>query len=276
VSTPRVVIIGAGVVGVGLADELTERGWTNVTVVDQGPLWAAGGSTSHAPGLIAKDAILGGYLVPTDGLAKALRIVEFMGRRSRERGAVIQGDTRVTGIRTDDGRVRAVLTDQGEIPADIVVSAAGLWGPVIGAMVGQPIALPQTAPGLQPASLPFTPADFEESWASAQELIPALRGAAIEHAFNGIFSFTPDGYPLMGESRDVKGLWVAEAVWVTHSAGVARAMAQWLVDGQAHIDVHESDLHRFEPHHTGPAFVEARGRQRDARMRPCGGASCRS
>ena len=51
-STPRVVITGAGIVGVGLADELTERGWTNVTVVDQGPLWAAGGSTSHAPGLV--------------------------------------------------------------------------------------------------------------------------------------------------------------------------------------------------------------------------------
>lgn len=403
-STPRVVIIGAGIVGVGLADELTERGWTNVTVVDQGPLWAAGGSTSHAPGLVFqtngsrtmaefarttvekysamtldgqwcfrqvgglevartperladlhrrhgwltswgidsrlldpdevvrvsplvdRDAILGGYLVPTDGLAKALRIVELMGRRSRERGATIVGDTRVTGIRTDDGRVRAVLTDAGEIPADIVVSAAGLWGPVIGAMVGQPIALlplahqyarvgpvpglaaiaataalendrpilrdqdrdlyfrehvdrmgigtyahdpkvvdpfalPLPAPGIQPASLPFTPADFDESWASAQELIPALRGAPIEHAFNGVFSFTPDGYPLMGESRDVKGFWVAEAVWVTHSAGVSRAMAEWLVEGQARSDVHESDLHRFEPHHTGPAFVEARGRQ---------------
>ena len=49
---PRVVIIGAGVVGSALADELTERGWTDITVVDQGPLFAAGGSSSHAPGLV--------------------------------------------------------------------------------------------------------------------------------------------------------------------------------------------------------------------------------
>ena len=33
---PRVVIIGAGVVGAALADELSARGWTDVTVVDQG------------------------------------------------------------------------------------------------------------------------------------------------------------------------------------------------------------------------------------------------
>ena len=51
-ATPKVVIIGAGIVGAGLADELTERGWTDVTVLEQGRLWAAGGSTSHAPGLV--------------------------------------------------------------------------------------------------------------------------------------------------------------------------------------------------------------------------------
>ncbi len=48
----KVVIIGAGIVGCALADELTQRGWTDVTVLEQGPLWAAGGSTSHAPGLV--------------------------------------------------------------------------------------------------------------------------------------------------------------------------------------------------------------------------------
>ena len=49
---PKVVIIGAGVVGCALADELTARGWTDVTVLDQGPLFATGGSSSHAPGLV--------------------------------------------------------------------------------------------------------------------------------------------------------------------------------------------------------------------------------
>ena len=51
-TTPHVVIIGAGIVGANLADELTERGWNRITVVDQGPLPLTGGSTSHAPGLV--------------------------------------------------------------------------------------------------------------------------------------------------------------------------------------------------------------------------------
>src|SRR3954471_14124673 len=50
--SPRVVIIGAGIVGTNLADELTSRGWDRVTVLDQGPLPHTGGSTSHAPGLV--------------------------------------------------------------------------------------------------------------------------------------------------------------------------------------------------------------------------------
>ncbi|KAK1091283.1 hypothetical protein LTR48_006619, partial [Friedmanniomyces endolithicus] len=50
--SPRVVIIGAGIVGTNLADELVSRGWDDITVVEQGPLVMPGGSTSHAPGLV--------------------------------------------------------------------------------------------------------------------------------------------------------------------------------------------------------------------------------
>lgn len=50
--TERVVIIGAGIVGCSLAEELTARGWRHVTVLEQGPLPSPGGSTSHAPGLV--------------------------------------------------------------------------------------------------------------------------------------------------------------------------------------------------------------------------------
>jgi dimethylglycine oxidase len=52
VSAPRVVVIGAGVVGAAVADELTARGWTEVTVLDRGALPLPGGSSSHAPGLV--------------------------------------------------------------------------------------------------------------------------------------------------------------------------------------------------------------------------------
>ena len=47
-----IVVIGAGIVGCNVADQLTQLGWRDVVVIDQGPLFEAGGSTSHAPGLV--------------------------------------------------------------------------------------------------------------------------------------------------------------------------------------------------------------------------------
>ena len=44
------VIIGAGIVGASVAYHLVDRGWTDVVVVDAGPIPATGGSTTHAPG----------------------------------------------------------------------------------------------------------------------------------------------------------------------------------------------------------------------------------
>src|SRR3954470_4617304 len=48
----RVVVVGAGIVGASVAYHLTREGWSDIVVVDQGPLWETGGSTSHAPGLV--------------------------------------------------------------------------------------------------------------------------------------------------------------------------------------------------------------------------------
>ncbi|MGZ5302161.1 MAG: FAD-dependent oxidoreductase, partial [Actinomycetota bacterium] len=48
----QTVIVGAGIVGTSAAYHLAELGSTDVLVIDQGPLFETGGSTSHAPGLI--------------------------------------------------------------------------------------------------------------------------------------------------------------------------------------------------------------------------------
>ena len=77
-----------------------------------------------------------------------------------------------------------------------------------------------------------------------RELVPALRSpdARIERGINGIFSFTPDGFPLMGESRDVGGFWLAEAVWVTHALGVGRARVLWELGEEAKATVRALDF----------------------------------
>jgi glycine cleavage system aminomethyltransferase T/glycine/D-amino acid oxidase-like deaminating enzyme len=391
---PRVVIIGVGVVGAALAEELSGRGWDAVTVVDQGPLPAAGGSSAHAPGLVFqtnaakvmtqlarysvekfrsldaflqvgsvevatgparlaelhrrygwatawgvpaqllspaecvrrnslldRDAILGGLYVPTDGVAQAVRAIEAQVRCGRERGVRYLERHEVRAIRTTGDRVSAVVTDTVELPADIVVCCAGIWGPRVARMVGMALPLtplahqlawtgrlpalagqgdemlrpilrhqdadlyvrerfdrlgigyyghrpmpispadivPVDAAEVMPSVLPFTATDFAPAWAATRELLPATRDTTIEDGFNGLFSFTTDNMPLLGESSTVKGFWVAEAVWVTHSAGVGRAVAEWLVDGYcSSFDLHECDVNRFEPHQLAPEYVLAR------------------
>src|SRR4051812_7884115 len=48
----RVVIIGAGIVGCSTAYYLTQMGWRDIVVLEQGPLGKNWGSTSHAPGMM--------------------------------------------------------------------------------------------------------------------------------------------------------------------------------------------------------------------------------
>ena len=51
-STARAVVIGCGIVGNSLAYHLTRLGWTDVVLLDKGPLPNPGGSTGHASNFI--------------------------------------------------------------------------------------------------------------------------------------------------------------------------------------------------------------------------------
>ncbi|MEB3209791.1 MAG: FAD-dependent oxidoreductase, partial [Leptolyngbyaceae bacterium] len=51
-STASLVVIGAGIVGCSTTYHLAQKGWKDIVVIDQGPLFSTGGSTSHAPGLV--------------------------------------------------------------------------------------------------------------------------------------------------------------------------------------------------------------------------------
>ncbi len=397
----NIVVIGAGIVGCNVADQLTQLGWRDVAVIDQGPLFEAGGSTSHAPGLVfqtnpsktmtelakygvkryselevdgqpgfypvggieiaatserwkdlkrkhglaaswglepelispeecaekvslleAKN-IYGGLFVPDDGIAKGVRVSEAAARQAMERGASFYGETEVTGIEVNNGRVRAVETSRGRIASELVVSCAGMWGPKLGRMVGMTVPLqpmqhqyawttplaeldgedrevvhpilrhqdfsmyfrhqaqrygigayrhrsmPVAADDIpkyeevevMPSIMEFTPEDFQPSLDEARRMLPALQNVEVDAPMNGLFSFTPDGGPLLGESNEAKGFWVAEAVWVTHAAGVGKVMAEWITSGVPSVDLAGADIHRFEKWATSPAYVKARSSQ---------------
>ena len=89
--------------------------------------------------------ILGGFHTPGVGVVDSLRAGTLMRERAQELGALTIGaGVEVTGIDVELGRVRRVRTDAGDIEADVVVIACGVWSPRIARMAG--------------ASIPLTPA----------------------------------------------------------------------------------------------------------------------
>jgi glycine cleavage system aminomethyltransferase T/glycine/D-amino acid oxidase-like deaminating enzyme len=410
-SQAQLIIIGAGIVGCSAAYHLAQLGRHDVLVLDQGPLFETGGSTSHAPGLVFQvnsahtlcrmaqyaarlygelsldgqpcfypvgslevagtpermrdldrragwgrswgleadlitpaearamlplldeTQIHGALAVRGDGIAKAVRACEAMARVAQQHGVVFEGHAPVTGFETAGGRVTAVLTARGRIACEQVLLCAGIWGPKVARLAGVSVPLTpcqhqyvRTAPlaslagetrevahpllrhqdralyarqigdcygvgsyqhepllvrpetlrssfvsaSLQsptagtnwssmPSVMPFTPEHFAGPWQDMVQLLPELGGAEITAAMNGMFSFTPDGNPLVGEAPELGGFWLAEAVWVTHGGGVGKAVAELLTHGEAEWDMRDCDLHRFEAHAHAPRYVRARG-----------------
>lgn len=122
----------------------------------------------------------------------------------------------------------------------------------------QPHELHRTGPT---ATLAFTPEDYGEAWAAAVELIPGLRGTTLTRAFNGMFAFSVDGYPIIGEAPLAKGFWVATASWITHSGGVGRAVANLITHDDPGSDIREADINRFLPHQCTRTYVWLRASQ---------------
>ncbi|MBI5828849.1 MAG: FAD-dependent oxidoreductase, partial [Chloroflexi bacterium] len=114
---------------------------------------------------------------------------------------------------------------------------------------------------LSPTELPFTKEDFDLQLEQALELMPDILGnekVGIRYAINGLLSLTPDGFPLLGETPEVKNLWSAAAIWIKEAPGIARAVSEWMTTGASEIDPTGSDVSRFYDHHKTKTHVQAR------------------
>ena len=394
----RAIVIGCGIVGNSVAYHLTEQGWSDVVLLDKGPLPNPGGSTGHASNFIFpvdhskemtqltlesmrqykemgvftesggievarteermqeltrrvasakawgiepvslvtpaevkelvpfidETVILGGFYTPSVGVVDSLQAGTIMRERGQASGRLsVFANTEVLGIDVEGGRVRRVRTIGGDVEAEVVVIACGVWSPQLARMAGASIPLtpavhqmidigpthwfadtkeaiefpivrdmdtnmyerqegtgleigsyahrpilyePEDLPSVEAAALtptefPFTQEDFALQLEHALELMPSIVGdetVGIKYAVNGILSLTPDGMPILGELPEVEGLWSCAAVWVKEGPGVGKSLAEWMVHGESHIDLHSSDAARFWEHQKTSTHVKAR------------------
>ncbi len=85
---------------------------------------------------MSTDGVLGAAFLPTDGYIDPSQLTFALVEGARRRGAEICEDTRVTGIEVENGRVRKVITDKGDIETELVVNAGGMFAPEIGRLAG--------------------------------------------------------------------------------------------------------------------------------------------
>jgi glycine cleavage system aminomethyltransferase T/glycine/D-amino acid oxidase-like deaminating enzyme len=273
---------------------------------------------------INEQILLGGFYNPLVGVCDSLRFGTLCREKAQEMGALQSfASTEVTGFDVRHGRVRSVKTTRGEIEADYVVIACGVWAAQVAEMAGAFIPLtplvhqmidvgpvprfatsskaiefpivrdmdvfmyerqdgigleigsyahrpilhdPEDIPpiekaALSPTEFPFTQDDFDPQMVDALDLMPEIVGdesVGVKYAINGLIALTPDGMPVLGETPEVKGLWSAAAVWVKEGPAVGQCVAEWMVAGESHIDLHASDVARFHPHQKTRRHVKER------------------
>lgn len=136
-------------------------------------------------------------------------------------------------------------------------------GLVMGGYETKPLAWGQT--GI-PKNFHFSLLDsnweqFESIMALAIPRVPALETAGVKQLINGPESFTPDGNFILGEAPNLKGYYVGagfNAFGIASAGGAGRALAEWIVGGEAPYDLWPVDIRRFGSNHYATPWVRNR------------------
>src|SRR3989449_11584040 len=106
-STARAVVIGCGIVGNSLAYHLTDQGWTDLLLIDKGPLPNPGGSTGHASN----------FIFPVDHSKEMTTLTKESARQYQE-----------LGLATCSGGVEVARTTERMEELNRRISSSLSWG----------------------------------------------------------------------------------------------------------------------------------------------------
>jgi dimethylglycine dehydrogenase len=257
--------------------------------------------------LIDPTQFVGGVRTVVDGHLDPSGVTHAYARSARKLGAEIELHCQVTGLQQLPDLTWKVSTTKGDIVAEHVVNAAGLWAREVGRMAGLTLPvlamehmylitedMPEVAEinrttgqevihaidfdgelylrqergGMlmgtyEKAGKPWSPKITP--WEFGHELLPpdidriapslevgfqhfpAFQNAGIKQVINGPFTFAPDGNPLVGPIRGLRGMWSACGVMAGFSqgGGVGLALANWMTGGDPGFDVFAMDIARF-------------------------------
>ena len=91
--------------------------------------------------------------------------------------------------------------------------------------------------------------------------LPALETAEVRTFLNGPESFTPDNYFILGEAPEVRRYYVGAGFCsggIAAAGGAGKALAEWIVEDRAPMDLWPADIRRFAPFHGNRRFLRER------------------
>lgn len=129
----------------------------------------------------------------------------------------------------------------------------------------EPIAKPWGMQGI-PESFEFDtlPDDLEHIeplLEGAIRRVPILAKTGIQLFFNGPESFTPDDRYMLGETPEVRNLFVAagfNSIGIRSAGGAGKVLADWIVDGHPPMDLWDVDVRRVMPFQSNRRYLKDR------------------
>ncbi|MFT6436909.1 MAG: 4-methylaminobutanoate oxidase (formaldehyde-forming) [Candidatus Azotimanducaceae bacterium] len=113
-------------------------------------------------------------------------------------------------------------------------------------------------------SLPEDFEHFEPIFETALKRYPALESAGVSLFFNGPESFTPDDRYLLGETPELKNLFVAcgfNSIGIQSSGGAGKVLAEWIKLGHPPMDLWDVDIRRTFPYQSKKPYLYERTKE---------------
>jgi glycine/D-amino acid oxidase-like deaminating enzyme len=206
-------------------------------------------------GIVVDNGEIAGVSTPRGNIATQL-VIDAAGAWARGIGALVGVEVPVAPVRHQLLITRPIAGMSPQEPIARIVDASAYLRPargglMMGGMESDPIAIdPRHDPDF---SIPDTPLDMrvlDDFTAALGPLVPALADTPVAEHRGGLFTMTPDGRFLAGPVPGVQGLWTATGCngsGFSISAGIGRALAEWIVGGEPTIDLSSLDPGRFGP-----------------------------
>lgn len=102
---------------------------------------------------------------------------------------------------------------------------------------------------------------FEQHMKEAIARVPKLAETGLKQMINGPESFTPDGNFILGLAPECANMFVGagfNAFGIASGGGAGWALAEWVMRGEAPLDLWSVDIRRFSGLHRDRAWVEER------------------